>query len=92
MTKYRIVEVFTDSSQHSSYVEGITYRKPYFAIEQKKWWGWKEVESVEGPTTTSRYFMTYEQAEDYLLGKYTGHGECRKYGNVYTYEPYVYYH
>lgn len=92
MTKYRIVQVFENSYQHSSVATESTSNQAYFIIEQKKWMGWREVLSIEGPTTTSRIFKTYEKAEDYLLGTYTGHGECRKYGNVYTYEPYVYHY
>ena len=34
---------------------------------------------------------SYEEAELYLLKTYTGHGECRVYGNVYVYKPYNYY-
>jgi len=83
MEKYRIVEVISKSGQLD--------RKGHWIIEQKKWFGWGEIFNNEGPKSKSIEHNSYEEAELYLLEKYTGHGECRVYGNVYVYEPYTYY-
>ena len=83
MTKFRIVEVISNSG-HSD-------RKGYWIVEQKKWFGWTEIYHNEGPNSKSVVHESYKDAELYLLEKYTGHGECRVYGNVYTYQPYTYY-
>jgi hypothetical protein len=83
MTKFRIVEVISNS--------GHADRKGYWIVEQKKWFGWTEIYHNEGPNSKSVVHESYKDAELYLLEKYTGHGECRVYGNVYTYQPYTYY-
>ncbi len=83
MTKFRIVEVISNS--------GHADRKGYWIVEQKKWFGWVEIYHNEGPRFKPVQHNSYEEAELYLLEKYTGHGECRVYGNVYTYQPYTYY-
>jgi hypothetical protein len=83
MAKFRIVEVI-ENSGHSD-------RKGYWIVEQKKWFGWVGIYHSEGPRFKPVQHNSYEDAELYLLEKYTGHGECRVYGNVYTYQPYTYY-
>jgi hypothetical protein len=83
MTKFRIVEVISNSG-HSD-------RKGYWIVEQKKWFGWTEIYHNEGPNSKSVVHESYKDAELYLLEKYTGHGECRVFGNVYVYKPYTYY-
>ncbi len=83
MIKFRIVEVISNS--------GHADRKGYWIVEQKKWFGWVEIYHNEGPRFEPVQHNSYEEAELYLLEKYTGHGECRVYGNVYTYQPYTYY-
>jgi hypothetical protein len=83
MIKFRIVEVI-ENSGHSD-------RKGYWIVEQKKWFGWVEIYHNEGPRFKPVQHNSYEEAELYLLEKYTGHGECKVYGNVYTYQPYTYY-
>ena len=83
MTKFRIVEVIENS--------GSADRKGHWIIEQKKLFGWKEIGQNEGPKYESIIHKSYEEAELYLLNNYTGHGVCRKYGNVYTYNSYTYY-
>lgn len=83
MTKFRIVEVIENS--------GSADRKGHWIIEQKKLFGWKEIGQNEGPKYESIIHTSYEEAELYLLNNYTGHGVCRKYGSVYTYNPYTYY-
>jgi hypothetical protein len=82
MTKFRIVEVISNS--------GHADRKGYWIVEQKKWFGWTEIYHNEGPNSKSVVHESYKDAELYLLEKYTGHGECRVYGNVYVYKPYTY--
>jgi len=83
MEKYRIVEVISKSGQLD--------RKGHWIIEQKKWFGWTEIYHNEGPRFKPVQHNSYEDAELYLLEKYTGHGECRVFGNVYVYKPYTYY-
>ena len=83
MTKFRIVEVISNS--------GHADRKGYWIVEQKKWFGWTEIYHNEGPNSKSVVHESYKDAELYLLEKYTGHGECRVFGNVYVYKPYTYY-
>lgn len=83
MEKFRIVEVVSNS--------GNSERKGTWIIEEKKFFRWREIVNNEGPKTKSVQHNSYKDAELYLLEKYTGHGECRVYGNVYTYEPYTYY-
>lgn len=83
MRKFRIVEVIENS--------GSDDRKGYWIVEQKKLFGWSEISSNEGPRYRCINHTSYEQAELYLLNNYTGHGVCRRYGNVYTYNPYTYY-
>lgn len=83
MIKFRIVEVIENS--------GSADRKGHWIIEQKKLFGWKEIYQNEGPRYRCITHNSYEEAELYLLNNYTGHGVCRKYGNVYTYNPYTYY-
>lgn len=83
MTKFRIVEVIENSGNDD--------RKGYWIVEQKKWFGWVEIGHNEGPKHKEVKHKSYEEAELYLLRNYTGHGVCRKYGNVYTYNSYTYY-
>ena len=83
MTKFRIVEVISNS--------GHADRKGYWIVEQKKWFGWAEIYHNEGPRFKPVQHESYEEAELYLLKTYTGHGECRVFGNVYVYKPYNYY-
>jgi len=83
MGKYRIVEVIKNS--------GHADRKGYWIVEQKKWFGWVEIYHNEGPRSKIVQHESYKDAELYLLEKYTGHGECKVYGNVYVYKPYTYY-
>ena len=83
MIKFRIVEVI-EKSGHAD-------RKGYWIVEQKKWFGWGEIFNNEGPKSKSIEHNSYEDAKLYLLEKYTGHGECRVFGNVYVYKPYTYY-
>jgi len=81
MRKFRIVQVIDNASSSD--------RKSNWIIEEKKWWGWSEVEIVEGPKTVSVEFKSYEDAEKHLLDNYTGWGVCRRYGNVYEYKSYT---
>jgi hypothetical protein len=83
MTKYRIVEVIKNS--------GHADRKGFWVIEENGFFGWRGIYNNEGPRSKRVQHDSYEEAELYLLEKYTGHGECRVYGNVYTYQPYTYY-
>jgi hypothetical protein len=83
MVKYRIVEVISKS--------GHPDRKGHWVIEEKKFFGWREIFNNEGPNSKSVEHKSYKDAELYLLKKYTGYGECRVYGNVYTYQPYTFY-
>ena len=82
MEKYRIVELIHNSGSED--------RKGEFVIERKHLFGWREVYKVE--VISERIsFEKYEDAELYLLKKYTGHGLCRRVGSEYTYESYTYY-
>ena len=83
MEKFRIVEVISNS--------GHTGRKGHWIIEEKKFFGWKEITQKEGPKNKLVEHESYEDAELYLLNNYTGHGECKVYGNVYTFRHYTYY-
>jgi len=60
-----------------------------YIIEQKTFWGWREVKRTE-LSSTRISFKTYEEAESYMFDKYTGHGMMTVSGNVYYYEPYTY--
>lgn len=82
MNKFRIVQIISDS--------GSDNRKFHWVIQTKGFWGWREVKNVEGPKTNSVFHFTYEDAEKHLLEKYTGHGECIRSGNIYSYSPYNY--
>lgn len=82
MEKYRIVQLFHSANSPERDVEWV--------IEQKKFWGWREIFHVEGPTRKRISHSSYDKAEQYLLKKYTGHGICKRYGNFYTYEHYRY--
>ena len=83
MTKFRIVEVIENS--------GSADRKGHWIVEQKKWFEWVEIGCKEGPKYRCITHTSYEEAELYLLNNYTGHGVCRKYGNIYTFKHYTYY-
>lgn len=83
MIKFRIVEVIENS--------GSSDRKGYWIVEQKKLFGWSEIGCNEGPRYRCITHTSYEEAELYLLNNYTGHGVCRRYGNVYTFKHYTYY-
>ena len=82
MSKFRIIKEF-----HNSYSDD---REVRFVIEQKGWFKWKQVYHVE-VSRKEINFKTYEDAEQYLLKNYTGHGFCKRSGNVYTYTGYTYY-
>lgn len=82
MTKFRIVQLC-----HNSYSSD---RKIEWVIEQKKFWGWKEIFHIEGPKKIRITHSSYDEAEQYLFNKYTGHGICKRYGSFYTYEDYKY--
>ena len=60
-------------------------------VEQKKLFGWSEIGCNEGPRYRCITHNSYEEAELYLLNNYTGHGVCRRYGNIYTFKHYTYY-
>jgi len=79
--RLRIVELIHNS--------GSSDRKREFVIERKRLMGWREVFQVEvGPKRIS--FEKYEDAEMYLMQKYTDHGLCTRIGSTYIYEPYTY--
>ena len=82
MLKFRIVHLFHDSYSDKREIEWV--------IEQKKFWGWREIYRNEGPRQVQVTHSSYDEAEQYLLSKYTGHGICKRYGNLYTYEDYSY--
>ena len=82
MKKFRIVQLCHDSYSPD--------RKIEWVIEQKKFWGWKEVFHIEGPTHKRIRHKSYKEAEKYLFENYTGHGICKRYGSFYTYEKYNY--
>ena len=82
MKKYRIVQLFHNANSPDRNIEWV--------IERKKFWGWREIFHVEGPTRKRISHESYDKAEQYLLKKYTGHGICKRYGNFYTYEHYSY--
>ena len=83
MRKFRIVEVIENSVSAD--------RKCYWIVEQKKLFGWSEIGCNEGPRYRCITHNSYEEAELYLLNNYTGHGVCRRYGNIYTFKHYTYY-
>lgn len=83
MSKFRIVQIISNS--------GSDDRKFHWIIQIKKFWGWEEVQKIEGPKTNSVFHFNYEDAEKHLLENYTGHGECIRSGNEYRYTPYTYY-
>jgi hypothetical protein len=67
-------------------------RKIHFIVEQKTFWGWKEVLVTHSTLRTKRLsHSTYQEAEEYIYQNYMGHGECRKNGNQYTYSSYTYF-
>jgi len=83
MKKFRIVGVIEDS--------GSDDRRKHWVIEEKRWFRWSEISNNEGPKFRSVQHNSYKEAELYLYKHYTGHGVCKKYGNVYTFEYYTYY-
>ena len=82
MKKYRIVQLTHDA--------GSPDRKTEWVIEQKKFWGWREIFHVEGPSWRRISHKSYNKAEQYLFDNYMGHGICTRYGSFYTYEKYNY--
>jgi hypothetical protein len=82
MEKFRIVQLVHDS--------GTSGRKIEWVIEQKNFWGWRQIYRNEGPRKIEVTHSSYDEAEQYLLKNYTGHGICKRYGNLYTYEHYSY--
>lgn len=63
-----------------------------FIIEQKTFWGWKEVLSKQGSLTSNRLtYSDYNEAEKYMYENYMGHGQCIRNGNIYVYTHYSYY-
>lgn len=82
MEKYRIVQLIHDA--------GSSDRRIEWVIEQKKFWGWREIFHVEGPRQVLVTHSSYDKAEQYLFKRYTGHGICKRYGSFYTYEKYNY--
>ena len=82
MLKFRIVQLFHDAYSPERNVEWV--------IEQKKFWGWRQIYSNEGPKQVKVTHSGYDEAEQYLLKNYTGHGICKRYGSLYTFEKYRY--
>ena len=82
MTKYRIVQLFHSADSPNRNIEWV--------IERKKFWGWREIFHVEGPTRRRISHSSYDEAEKHLLENYTRHGICKRYGSFYTYEDYKY--
>lgn len=82
MIKFRIVQLFHDSYSDKREIEWV--------IEQKKFWGWRQIYRNEGPKQVEVTHSSYDEAEQYLLKNYTGHGLCKRYGSLYTFEQYHY--
>jgi hypothetical protein len=82
MKKFRIVQIIGNVNEKER-------RQPHFIIQQKKFWGWKDVVKQE-VKETSIFHKTREEAEQYMYDNYTGHGEMTIIGNTYIYEPYTY--
>lgn len=83
MSQYRITELIHNS--------GFSDRSREFIIERKRpIIGWKEVKAVEVDSKRISH-KTYEEAEQYLLSNYTGHGICKRKGNIYQFSHYVYF-
>ena len=82
MKKFRIVQLFHDSYSDKRVIEWV--------IEQKKFWGWRQIYRNEGPKRVQVTHNSYDEAERHLLKNYTGHGICKRYGSLYTYEHYRY--
>ena len=83
MKIYRVVELIHDSGPSGR-------REREWVIEQKKFWGWREIFHTEGPRVERITHKTRKEAETYLLDKYTGHGRCERHGNTYYYTEYSY--
>ena len=82
MRKFRIVQLFHKTNSPERNVEWV--------IEQKKFWVWREIYRNEGPRQVLVRHSSYDDAEQYLLKNYAGHGICKRYGSFYTYEDYKY--
>ena len=60
MERYRIVQL-----THNA---GFEKRETEWVIEQKKWFGWKEIFKIEGPKKHKRIsHKSYDKAEKYLF-------------------------
>jgi len=82
MKKYRIVQITHDAGSSDRVIEWI--------IEQKNFWGWREIFHIEGPSCERISHKSYNKAEQYLFKNYTGHGICKRYGSLYTFQSYSY--
>ena len=82
MKKYRIVQVTHDAGSSDRVIEWI--------IEQKNFWGWGEIFHIEGPSCKRISHKSYKKAEQHLFENYTGHGICKRYGSLYTFQSYSY--
>ena len=82
MTKFRIVQLFHNANSSVRNIEWV--------IEQKKFWGWRDIYRNEGPKRVQVTHISYDEAERHLLKNYTGHGICKRHGSLYTYEHYRY--
>ena len=79
----RIVELIHDA--------GSDRRQREYVIEARTFFGsWKELFLSNGFDLKRNSFMTYQEAEMYLLENYCGHGVVNRNGNVYGYKPYTY--
>lgn len=83
MARFRIVEIIDDSGCSGR-------RDREWIIEEKRFWGWREITNLEGPKSKRVTHKTRKEAETYLLDNYTGHGRCERYGNTYVYTKYSY--
>jgi hypothetical protein len=84
MTKYRIVRVTPDCTNSEA------LSKSFYIIERKRLFWWFEIYNKEDVICNHIKHKTEEDAESYLIKKYAGDGELKRYGNVYTYSQYSY--
>jgi len=52
-------------------VEVITNRENNFYIQEKGWFGWKDVKNKEGGMVFAKSFKSYNECEKYLLSNYS---------------------
>jgi hypothetical protein len=79
--KFRIKKIIHDVAGKNCKTE--------FIIEKKIFLKWEEIRRKE--ISSERIsFATQEEAEKYLINKYTGHGEMQVLGNLYIYKKYSY--